>query len=293
MNSDSQNSCLIIGCGYLGLRVARLWLAENRTVFAMTRNVDRAQSFREIGLRPIIAEITDANSLENIPAARTILFAVGLDRSQDKSIFEVYVEGLRNVLAAVGDAVQRFIYISSTGVYSQTQGEWIDETSPTESIRDGGQACLQAEQLLRDSALADRTVILRLAGIYGPGRVPRRQSIVQRNPIRTDPDGYLNLIHVDDAARSVIAAESIDLLPQTILVSDDHPVLRRDYYQEVARLYNADSPIFETPDKATLQTIRGGTSKRVRNGKMKELLKHELLFPSYREGLRHSVAAGR
>ena len=88
------------------------------------------------------------------------------------SIEEVYAGGVRNVLAALPHDTGRFIYISTTGVYGPADGDWVDEETPPDPRRDGGRASLAAEQVLAAHPLGQRGVILRLAGIYGPGRVP-------------------------------------------------------------------------------------------------------------------------
>ena len=159
---------LVFGCGFLGQRVATRWLAEGTPVYAVTRSEGRAQLFRQVGLQPIVADVTRPESLVDLPVANTVLFAVGFDRNSDDTIQRVYVEGLRAVLSALRSPVDRFIYISSTGVHGQRDGSWVDESSACEPVRDGGKAHLQAEQLLAEHRIGARGIVLRLAGIYGP-----------------------------------------------------------------------------------------------------------------------------
>ncbi|MEO2092124.1 MAG: sugar nucleotide-binding protein, partial [Gemmataceae bacterium] len=90
----------------------------------------------------------------------------------------------------------RLLYISSTSVYGQTDGAWIDETSPTEPLEESGRVILEAEQTLRQ--FRPDAVVLRFAGIYGPGRVLRKASLLKGEPVPGDPDRFINLIHVDD-----------------------------------------------------------------------------------------------
>ena len=115
---------------------------------------------------------------------------------------EVYVDGLQNVLDRLPASVRRFVYASSTGVYGQTGGEWVDEESPTEPQHESGRVVLEAEGRVR--AWADRrgasAVILRFAGLYGPGRIVRRTMLERAEPIPGDPEKFLNLVHIDDAA---------------------------------------------------------------------------------------------
>ena len=151
------------------------------------------------------------------------------------------------MLAALPSDTGKFIYISSTGVYGQSGGEWVDEDSACEPLREGGRACLDAEQILLAHPLGQRAVILRLAGLYGPGRIPLADSIRRNQPIEAPAQGWLNLIHVDDAARVVLAAEERAPPPRTYVVSDGTPVERREYFAELARLLGAAPPRFVAP----------------------------------------------
>ena len=288
---------LIVGCGYLGMRVARRWLAVEEPVAAVTRHAARAEEFRATGILPIIAEVTEPASLEPLRKllgpGDTLLYAVGYDRRAGKAMDEVYVQGLKNVLAAVSPEIGRVIYISSTGVYDQVAGETINEDSPTEPTREGGRVCLAAEHALAAHPLSQRAVILRLAGIYGPGRVPNRADLLEQKPLPFDPASALNLIHVDDAASIVLAAEKSAATPRTFVVSDGHPVPRGDYYAELAKLWNAPPPLFAKPGETEPQsgnTIapprRGGADKRIDTTRLMRELAPVLQFPDYRAGLR-------
>lgn len=291
---------LIVGCGYLGMRVARRWLAVEEPVAAVTRHARRAEEFRATGILSIIAEVTQPASLEQLRPllgpGDTLLYAVGYDRSAGQPMDQVYVQGLRNVLAAIHPEISRVIYISSTGVYGQVAGETIDEDSPTEPTREGGRVCLAAEQALLESPFGNRAVILRLAGIYGPGRVPNRADLRAQKPLPFDPASALNLIHVEDAATVVLAAEKSAPTPRTYVVSDGQPVARGDYYAELARLWNAPAPIFATPsesDPHTGATIaaprRGGADKRLDPARMRRELAPVFQFSDFRTGLRGIV----
>lgn len=281
---------LIFGCGYLGARVARLWQAEGHEVFVVTRSNERARQFVAEGFRPIVADVLEPDSLAKLPRAETVLFAVGFDRASGASIFDVYVAGLRDVLASLSDGTQRFIYVSSTGVYGRSAGKIVDESSTTEPRREGGRACLAAEQALAKDRLGERAIVLRLAGIYGPGRIPLAAAIRAGQPIPGPADGWLNLIHVDDAARIVLAAETLAEVPRTFNVSDGHPAVRREYYEELARLLDAPPPTFAAPAPDAPVTSREGGDKRVDNARMRTELGVELLYPRYREGLAAIVA---
>lgn len=280
---------LIVGCGYLGSRVARLWCEAGKPVAAITRSAERAGQLEQAGIQPLIGDVTDPRSLMNIreylSRVDTVLYAVGFDRAAGRSMSEIYVDGLKNVLNALPDGTRRFIYISTTGVYGQSNGEWIDEESPCEPTREGGNVALAAEQTLQQHWLGNRAIILRCAGIYGPGRVPRSAELLAAKAVTASPDGYLNLIHVEDAARVVLAVEEQIEPPRLYLVSDGHPVRRRDYYTEAARLLGAPPPVFAPPDDADFVGRRGNTDRRVSYARLRCEVSVRLEYPSYREGL--------
>lgn len=282
---------LVFGCGYLGKRVARLWREAGHTVSVVTRITDRAAAFAQSGYQTIVADVLRPASLANLPRADVVLYAIGFDRSAGVSIHEVYVNGLSNVLAALPIDTGKFVYVSSTGVYGQSRDEWVDEDSPTEPKRDGGRACLAAEQALATHPLGARTIVLRMAGLYGPGRVPVAEAIRRGQPLAAPRDGYLNLIHVDDAAQVVLAAAEHAAPPGMYIVSDNHPVAREDYYRAIARLLGAPALQFVEPVSDSPASARASASKRVRANRLSELAV-TLAYPDYRAGLAAILAAG-
>ncbi len=280
---------LIVGCGYLGERVLELWRAQGERVYAVTRSQSRAAEWAVNGIAPLVIDISKPIEIAAPTDIDTVLFAVGFDRTAGPSIHEVYVNGLSRVLAWLPPTLRRFIYISSTGVYGSFDGEWIDESAPCEPQREGGKACLAAEKLLAESPFADRSVVLRLAGIYGPGRIPRAKDLLEGKPLEAVSSGYLNLIHVADAARIVLLAE-LKPTSRCLLVSDGQPVVRSEYYAELARLLNAPAPQFATAANDPPIAKRGAADKRISNARMLRELAPEFLFPDYRAGLADAVA---
>lgn len=276
---------LVVGCGYLGRRVADRWWAQEETVYAVTRSAQHAEELRRQGLRPIVADVTRPETLQGLPEVETVFYAVGYDPQSGASRQAVYVDGLRNVLDELSTGAGRVIFTSSTGVYGQADGVWVDEDSPCRPIRDAGRAMLAAEALLRAHRLGERSIVLRLAGLYGPGRITRLADLLAGRPIVAPAEGFLNLIHVDDAAAAVLAAEEYPQTPQTFLISDGHPVLRKEFYAYLASLLGREPPEFVEPSTDVRQTLRSATDKRVNNRRMLEALRLELTYPSYREGL--------
>ncbi|MGE3807356.1 MAG: NAD-dependent epimerase/dehydratase family protein, partial [Gemmataceae bacterium] len=121
---------LIVGCGYLGTRVARLWLDAGEQVYALTRS--RTDELKKLGIEPIVCDVTDRDSVRgglaalNLDKKWSLVYCVALDRSSGRSMREVYVDGLRNFLAVCPET-NRLIYVSSTSVYGQVDSEEVDE----------------------------------------------------------------------------------------------------------------------------------------------------------------------
>ncbi len=129
-------SKLIFGCGYLGLRVARRWRAAGETaVHVVTRSAERAATLSAEGFIPQVADVTQPETLRDLPAADTVLFAVGYDRASGRSIEQVYVDGFKHVLEALPADRGRLIYVSTTGVYGDCDGEQVDEDSACRPLR--------------------------------------------------------------------------------------------------------------------------------------------------------------
>ncbi len=282
---------LIFGCGHLGERVGRRWIDCGETPVAVTRSAERAEQLARRGFRPLVADVTRPETLANLPAAQTILYAVGYDRTSGLPRARVQIEGLRAVLDALPQPPVRLIYVSSTAVYGNCEGAWVDENTPCRPDRESGRILLAAEEVLRSHPIGSHAIVLRLAGLYGPGRIPRMQDLLANQPIAVAPSAVVNLIHVDDAASVVLAAEQRAQPPATYAVSDGHPVPRREFYHYLSELLHLPSPTFVNVEPDQNQSLRGFGNKRVRNARILEELDIDLAYPSYREGLAAIVHA--
>ena len=289
-------SKLVIGCGYLGRRVAAAWLQAGQEVVALTRSTANAQELSRLGVCPVVGDICEPATLAKLPTAETVLFAVGFDRTSGRSQHEVYVDGLRNVLNQVALRCERFLYISSSSVYGQSAGEWVDETSPCEPVQSGGQCCLAAEALVREFFPSTKQTavqrpcanVLRLSGIYGPGRLLSRiESLRAGEPLTGQGEAWLNLIHVDDAVAAVLACEQRGQPGETYLISDDCPIRREEYYSQLARLVGAPPPVFA--DDQPAKRGSGGLNKRCSNKRARAELDLALTHPTITAGLPHAL----
>jgi nucleoside-diphosphate-sugar epimerase len=274
MSPPATPPALVVGCGYLGRRVAARWVAAGRRVAALTRR--NAAALAALGVEPVVGDVTDPTTLR-LPAASTVLYAVGLDRGAGKTMREVYVNGLAHVLGTLPSA-GRFVYVSSTGVYGQTDGGWVDEQSETAPLEESGKVVLEAERLLR--ARRPDAIVLRFAGIYGPDRLLRKQPLLKGEPLVGDAEKWLNLIHAEDGADVVLAAEAYGTPGETYLVCDDEPVTRRAFYTHLAALLGAPPARFEPAPSPVAESNR-----RVANRKARASLSWVPRFPNYRAGL--------
>lgn len=284
---------LVIGCGYLGERVAQRWLNSGHETWALTRSEFHAARLADTGISPVIGDVLDPDSLKKLPPAETVLYAVGFDRTSKSSKRVIYVDGLRNVLEQIRGTCQQLVYVSSTSVYGQDSGEFVDEFSDISPIEENGCICRDAEAVVWENFRRSNRntsgcefVVLRLAGIYGPSRMlAREQQLREGRPPTGNPDGWLNLIDVEDAVQAVLAAKARGKPGETYLVCDDRPIRRRDYYMALAQQLNLDPPRFE--EFASDAPERKRLNKRCVNRRMREELGVELRSPTIIEGLRH------
>ncbi len=282
------------------MRVARGWLNQGDWVYATTRSGKRASELSEIGVKPIVWDWIDGGLYPSIaPDAKfgTILIAVSHSPQAGLPPLETHTLGLNHLLRLLkktgamdaGETQTQWIYTSTTGVFAPTNsGEWVDEESAVCPERPGSIAALAAEQWLASNVTSDMRVVLRPAGIYGPGRVPRWQSIRDQIPLQSDPESYLNLIHIDDLTAILLAVSASKMQSTLYCVSDGQPVQKMDYYEYISKIGNWPPPIFETLEYASLGPMRsrGDGSKRVKNIRIQSELGVRLVYPNYREGLK-------
>jgi nucleoside-diphosphate-sugar epimerase len=279
---------LIVGCGYLGRRVGRLLRDRGNDVHGTTRSAANAGVLRTWGVSPVVADVLDPSTLTSLPTADRVLFCVGYDRSTGVPPRAVYVNGLRNVLNRLGEQSTRWVLVSSTGVYGQVDGSWVDESSPTHPLTETGRACFEAEELFQDSSLGG--AIVRYSGLYGPGRIIRRTALERGEVITADPDKWLNLIHIDDAAAVAVALLERQDVEGIVVASDDRPVYRREYYMRAAELLKVSPPRFAPPTPGS-PAAREESNKRVSNRRLRVQLAIPLIYPDITTGLPATVAA--
>lgn len=297
----APTSALIVGCGYVGLRTARLWQARGIATFAITRDAAKAEKLQTEGIRPLVLNLGSTDEWRALPDVDIVLWSVGFDRRPGASRKATWIDGLQRLLGALPSRIQsrRIIYTSSTGVYGDGDGQDVDELTPTNPASSGGAACIAAERILQGFAgdTGTHVSILRLAGIYGPDRLLRRVSELRDQvPLTTQPDEWLNLIHVDDAVRVIDFfgttgsrpewGESAEGAAEMMNVVSAGSVTRRIYYSTLAKLVSAPEPIF-SPSSASHRN-RGG-NRRI-HSRIRPNLPIEYKFDDCAIGLADAVA---
>jgi nucleoside-diphosphate-sugar epimerase len=195
---------LVAGCGYVGSQAAGRLVARGCEVFGLRR---RPRGLPD-GVVSLAADLADPDSLADLPPGLDlVLYAASAGGGDEAAYQEAYVDGPRNLLEALercGQAPRRVLFTSSTSVYAQTGGAWVDEDSPTEPPHPTGRLLLAGERVFRDGPF--QAILLRLGGIYGPGRTRLAESVLEGSARLPGDDGprWTNRIHRDDAAGALV-----------------------------------------------------------------------------------------
>ncbi|MSR30980.1 MAG: SDR family oxidoreductase [Gemmataceae bacterium] len=283
MLGKKEKTALVAGCGYLGSQLATGLARLGIRVFATTRR--RTDAIRALGAEPVVCDFTRPATLATLPAADWVVYCAASDAKGANSFRDIHLDGLLAVAHSQASRgfQGRFVLVSSTSVYCQEDGNWVDENSPAQPQTEAGQITLEAEERLRE--IIPSAVVLRFAGIYGPGRLIRAKTLQQGEALVCNPDRWLNLIHVTDGARAVIECFVKGAPGPIYTICDDLPVLRGEFYTHLARVLKTPEPRFELPPEGSALAARESNNRRISNAKMKKEILDNLLFPTFQEGL--------
>ena len=286
----------VLGCGYVGVELGRQLTDKGHDVTGVRRSASGVETVERAGFRAVRADVTDAESLGAVPDADWVVFAASSGGRGAEAARAVYVDGLRTAIdhfAARSDPPERLVYTSSTGVYGDHDGDWVDESTPLDPRTEKTRVLAEAERVALDAtreAGVDGTVA-RFAGLYGPDRY--RLARYLDGPVTA---GYLNMVHRDDAAGAVghllVAAVARD---DVVLVVDDDPVDKWAFADWLADVCGRPRP----PKRTKEERLESGalsaaaerrilTSKRCSNDRLREL-GYEFRYPTFREGYRDAI----
>ncbi|MCY1204994.1 NAD dependent epimerase/dehydratase family protein [compost metagenome] len=276
--SDSP-SLLIAGCGDVGSRLAQQMLQAGWTVHGLRRQVTALPA----GVLPVAGDLEQPACPPAWPQGPLdyLVYCVAASRHDEAGYRAAYVEGLRHVLgwlAGHGQKPRRLLFVSSSGVYGQRDGEWIDETSPAEAESFSGSVMLEAERIALGSGIP--ATLVRLTGIYGPGREWLLKQVRMGYRVVSEPPLYANRIHVDDCAGLLVHLLKADAdgvaLEDCYIGVDDAPAP----LHEVVGWLRERMGVTEWVEEST---VRRSGSKRCSNARARAL-GWAPRYPSYREG---------
>lgn len=275
----SAPSVVIAGCGDVGSRLASQLLAAGWEVHGLRRNVSRLPE----GVIGIAGDLFNKECPDTWPIGGVdyLVYCAAATDHDEAGYRKAYVQGLQHVLEWLGDYGQEpkhLVFVSSSSVYGQQDGEWVDETSATQAVGYSGQVMLEAEQVAFDSGIPATT--LRLTGIYGPGREWLLSQVRQGYRVAVEPPLYGNRIHVDDEAGLLafllLHVEQGGTLDKVYIGVDDAPAP----LSEVVGWLREYLGVTEWAEDAS---VRRAGSKQCSNARAKAL-GWTPTYPSYREG---------
>lgn len=285
---------LIVGCGYVGLPLGAELVRRGHEVLGMRRSATAHAELEAAGIQPIIADVARPETLP--PIASALDWVVNLVSSNGGGIDEyreVYRNGTQHLLEWLVDSpLKKYVYASSTGVYGQNDGALVTEESLTEPKSETARILVETERLLIDAARQRNfpAIILRVAGIYGPGRGHLfRQFLKGEARITTDGRRFLNMIHLEDLTGAIQAALERGRVGEVYNAVDDEPVCEIDFLQWLSKTLGRPLPPLAAGRESSIGKRRA-TNKRVLNRKLRTELGYNFKFPTFREGYREEIA---
>jgi len=279
----------IVGCGYVGYRLARQFCADGHTVVALTRTPANVSRLQAAGICPVEGNLDDVATLANLSVAGTSLFyfAPPPPRGVVDTRMAAFCQAVR-----AAKLPRRIVLISTTGVYGDCHGEWIDETRPVAPQADRTRRRVDAEERLRQWSAATGVpiVILRVAGIYGPGKLPLTRLKAGEPVLRETESPFSNRVHVDDLVTVCRAAMERGRPGAVYNVTDGRPTTMTDYFNHVADAFHLPRPPQVGREEAPQQMSEGmmsylAESKRIGNRLLRTELAVALRYPDLARGL--------
>lgn len=279
---------LIVGCGYVGIALGAELVRQGHEVFGLRRSADAVNELKEAGIQPLQADISNRAELDAIPLPFDwVVNTVSSSRGGADEYRTVYLEGTRHLVDWLSaNPPKKFVYTSSTSVYGQTDGSLVKEDAPTEPASETARILVETEKLLLEAARQKRmpAVILRVAGIYGPGRGHLfLQYLRNEARIAGKGDRLINMVHRDDVVGAIIAALKNGRPGEVYNVVDDEPVAQVHFFRWLSETLGKNMPPFAT-EEDTARRKRALTQKKVSNRRLKMELGYPFKYPTFRQG---------
>ena len=292
---QSQNlpeSVFIFGCGYVGTALAQYLISHGVRVGALTRNPKKAAMLRELGINEVIEAELDTRDWHSHISDRylAVVNCVSSAGGGIDGYLKSYVNGQRSILEwAKSQSIMTYVYTSSTSVYPQDGGMVVDEEADTREAPPTGKVILESEQLLARADYLGRWFVLRLVGIYGPGRHYLLDQLRETNSEIPGSGEYaLNMIHLEDIVGAICATLRAEHSIESGIfnIADDTPSTKVEVLTWLANELGLAAPIFNSTEVPEGLKHRGGRvrDRLVSNAKARERLGWKPRYPSYREG---------
>lgn len=287
MSTSTFPSLMIVGCGDVGSRLGRQLAARDWRVHGLRRTI----AALPIEVLPVAGDLAQLECPDTWPVGKLdyLVYCAAATQHDEAGYRAAYVEGLRNTLGWLqqrGQAPKRLLFVSSSGVYAQRDGEWIDETSPAKAESYSGAVMLEAERLALQSGIP--ATVVRLTGIYGPGREWLLKQVREGYRVASEPPLYANRIHAEDCAGLLAYLLEADrdgvALEGCYLGVDNDPAALHD----VVAWLRDQLGVTHWSDE---QSVRRAGSKRCSNARARAL-GWEPRYPSFREGYA-AILAGK
>ncbi len=261
---------LIAGCGYVGTALGEV-LASKHEVFGIKRDISSLPS----SITGISADLKSLVSYDLPKDIDYVFYTAAAKERSAKAYEDVYLHGLESMLKAAS-STKKVFFTSSTSVYAQTDGSWVNESSQTEPTHYTGKIMLQAEKLLESSTTP--TTSIRLGGIYGPERTRLLQMVQDGKTSLSNTPQYTNRIHVDDCA-GILAHLLTTPSPQSLYLGvDSCPVEKNEVVTWLAEKLNAPKPGTKENNNEPLRSNKRCSNKRILE------TGYQFLYPTFREG---------
>lgn len=269
---------LLVGCGYVGSALARMLLDQGAKVWGVRRSVSELPE----GVQPLAHDLLEAWQPESLPEELdAVVFSPSVGPGAGEGDYRaLYRDGLERLLEALGakEGHPRLFFASSTGVYGQTDGSWVDEASRAEPGHYSGKVLLEAESV---ASSWPNSSSLRISGIYGPDRTGLLERLRSGGVGPTKTPLYTNRIHRDDVAGAIAHLLRVDRLEPCYLLSDDEPAELNHVLAWLAERIGTELP---EPAEGTRTAGRiWRSNKRCRNKRLVQS-GYTLRYPTWREG---------
>ena len=284
MPATMTTPLIILGCGYVGANLARAALAQGRPVRALSRSMGKLAPLAELGAETKYIDVGQPKQLPVVMSGMhgaTVVYSIPpAGQMSPGAAMRVSLQ------AAYGAGANCFIYFSSSGLYGSAPDDdvWVDEDTPVAHDDPPMKNIMTDEETIAQSSFDRmRSVILRLAPVYGPGRGVRERLATGKYRLLDEGQHAISRVHIEDVVRVVFAAEERAAHKSTFLVADDEPTTQLAYATWLCERMGLPLP----PARAQFEPGKPRVehrNRKIRNAQLKAALGIEMTYPSFREG---------